>query len=190
MPKPRKINMMPAEVRDWLHQTLKDSGWSGYEKIADDLNAKLQAEGIELQIGKSAVHEYGKEYQEFVKYQEQASQWAESWMTDNGLQEEAQRHNVLFQMLTTLAFKSMQFQMTQKGEEIDPRELHFLGKMMKDLMSSSGIREKLMDDERDRIAAEAREAAAGEVEKAAAQLGMTADTVQAIREQVLFGGKR
>ncbi|UWQ76817.1 DUF3486 family protein [Leisingera sp. M658] len=190
MPRPRKINMAPAEVRDWLKEALRDSGWSGYERITEDLNAKLQEEGIELQIGKSAVHEYGQEYREFVKYQEQASQWAESWMTDNGLEEEAQRHNVLFQMLTTLAFKFMQQEMGKENGEIDPRELHFIGKMMKDVMASSGIREKLMDDERGRIALKAKEEAAGDMAKAATQLGMTAETVEAIREQILFGGKR
>ncbi|AHD01182.1 phage protein Gp27 family protein [Leisingera methylohalidivorans] len=189
MPRPRKINMMPGEVRDWLNETLRDSGWSGYEKIADDLNAKLQEEGIELQIGKSAVHEYGQEYREFVKYQEQASQWAESWMTEAGLEEEAQRHNVLFQMLTTLAFKFMQQEMAKENGEIDPRELHFIGKMMKDVMASSGIREKLMDDERGRIARMAREEAqaemAGRLDEAVSEAGLSPERAENIRNRVL-----
>jgi hypothetical protein len=166
MPPPRKIDKLPEEFRDWLHQTLKDGGWSGYAKIAEDLNTKLQAAGYEVSIGKSAVHEYGQEYREFVKYQEQASQWAADWMNDNGLEEEAQRHNVLFQMVTTLAFKVMQSQMTKGGDEIKPQDLHFIGKMLKDIMHSSGIRQKLMDDERSRIAEEERAAMASKLDEA------------------------
>jgi hypothetical protein len=68
-------------------------------------------------------------------------------------------------MITTLAFKVMQSQMMMDGKEIDARELHFLGKMLKDVMSSSGMREKLVADERARIAKEARETAQTEAEE-------------------------
>ncbi|MDE4175789.1 DUF3486 family protein [Phaeobacter sp. PT47_59] len=193
MPPPRKINLMPPEFRDWLHEALQERGFSGYEQLAEDLNFKLADAGLELRIGKSAVHEYGSEYQEFVKYQEQASQWAESWLTDNGLEEEAQRHNVLFQMLTTLAFKSMQSKMGKDAGEIDPRDLSFLGKMLKDVMASSGIREKLKDDERERIAAEARRQAqremADQVDSAVAEAGLSAERAAQLREMIL-GVKR
>jgi len=109
-------------------------------------------------------------------------------MNDNGLEEEAQRHNVLFQMITTLAFKVMQAQMMKEGGKIDPRELHFLGKMLKDVMSSSGIREKLVTEERARIAREAREAAAETAVKAASEAGMSAETSEAIKAQILGVG--
>ncbi len=180
---------MPEEFRDWLHRALKEGGWSGYAKIADDLNTKLQAAGYEVSIGKSAVHEYGQEYREFVKHQELASQWAAGWMNENGLEEEAQRHNVLFQMVTTLAFKVMQSQMTKDGDEIDPKELHFIGKMLKDVMASSGIREKLMDDERGRIEAAARKAAAAEMaenlEAATEEAGLSPEAADFLRKKIL-----
>ena len=146
MPRPRKVDLMPEELRGWLKEELRARGFSDYEGLADDLNFRLEEAGMQLRIGKSAVHNFGQEYEEFVKYQEEASAWAAGWMNDNGLEEEAQRHNVLFQMITTLAFKVMQAQMTKQGGEIEPRELHFLGKMLKDVMSSSGIREKLVAD--------------------------------------------
>ena len=108
----------------------------------------LAQEGLTLRIGKTALHAYGTEYKEFVRCQEETGAWASEWMKGNGLEEEAERHNVLFQMITTLAFKSMQAQMLRDGGEIDPKDLQ----MMKDIMSSSGSREKLMADERARIA--------------------------------------
>lgn len=148
MPPPRKIDLLPQELRDGLKAELIARGFSGYEELAEGLNFRLEEAGLELRIQKSALHEFGQEYREFLKYQEQASQWAAGWMQENGLQEEAKRHNVLFQMITTLAFKVMQSQMTREGDEIDPKELHFLGRMLKDVMASSGIREQTIAADR------------------------------------------
>jgi predicted butyrate kinase (DUF1464 family) len=155
MPPPRKVDLLPPELKSFLQDALKQRGFAGYEDLADELNFMLEDAGLTLRIGKSALHSYGQEYSEFVKYQEEASSWAAEWMNDNGLEEEAQRHNILFQMITTLAFKVMQTQMSKSGDEIDPKELHFIGKMLKDVMSSSGIREKMKTDERARVADEA-----------------------------------
>ncbi len=185
MPPPRKVDLLPAELKGWLQEELKARGFGDYVELAEALNFRLEEEGLTLRIGKSALHSYGQEYAEFVKYQEEASAWAADWMNDNGLEEEAQRHNVLFQMITTLAFKVMQSQMMKKGDEIKPQELAFLGKMLKDVMASSGMREKLVAEERDRIARQAREGAAAVVEKKARQLGLSKDTVQDIRAQIL-----
>jgi predicted butyrate kinase (DUF1464 family) len=155
MPPPRKVDLLPPELKSFLQDALKQRGFAGYEDLADELNFMLEDAGLTLRIGKSALHSYGQEYSEFVKYQDEASSWAAEWMNDNGLEEEAQRHNILFQMITTLAFKVMQTQMSKSGDEIDPKELHFIGKMLKDVMSSSGIREKMKTDERARVADEA-----------------------------------
>lgn len=185
MPPPRKVDLLPDELKGWLQDELKARGFGDYEALAEALNFRLEEEGLSLRIGKSSIHAYGQEYHEFVKYQDEASAWAASWMQDNGLEEEAQRHNVLFQMITTLAFKVMQSQMALDGKEIDPRELHFLGKMLKDVMASSGIREKLRKDEKERIAKEAREAAADVVDRSAQEFGMSRDLADQIRAKIL-----
>ncbi|MBM1816246.1 phage protein Gp27 family protein [Pseudosulfitobacter pseudonitzschiae] len=189
MPPPRKVDLLPEEQKTWLKDALKAGGFAGYEQLADDLNTRLEAAGITLRIGKSALHTFGKEYSEFVRYQEEASAWAADWMKDNGLEEEAQRHNVLFQMITTLAFKVMQHQMTQTGENISPQELHFLGRMLKDVMSSSGIRQKLLADERKRVAEEAtraeRDRVAVAMDGAIAEAGLSAELASDLRAKVL-----
>lgn len=185
MPPPRKVDLLPSELKGWLQEELKKRGFADYVDLSEALNFRLEEEGLELRIGKSAIHAYGTEYAEFVRYQDEASAWAAGWMNDNGLEEEAQRHNVLFQMITTLAFKVMQSQMALDGSKIDPRELHFLGKMLKDVMASSGMREKIMDDERDRVAKEARESAATDIEKKSKQLGLTKETVEGIKATIL-----
>lgn len=148
MPPPRKIDLLPSTVRAWLQEELRAAGFGGYESIAEKLNFRLEAEGLELRIQKSAIHAYGVEYEAMVKAQEEASAWAVGWMQDEGLADEAKRHSVLFQMITTLAFKSMKSQALKDGGDIDPKELHFLGKMLKDIMASSGQRELLVAADR------------------------------------------
>lgn len=148
MPPPRKIDLMPPELRTWLHEELRARGFAQYEALADALNARLDAAGLNLRIGKSALHDFGSEYREFVRVQEQASDWAREWLGEMGMDDQAQRQNVLFQMLTTLAFKVMQAEVTKNGDEISPQSLHFLARMMKDVMSSSGIVQAMRERER------------------------------------------
>lgn len=186
MPPPRKIDLLPSELRGWLQDELKARGFAGYVDLEEALNFRLEEEGLEIKIGKTAIHSYGVEYKEFVKYQEEASAWAADWMNDQGLEDEANRHSILFQMITTLAFKVMQSQMIKEGAEIDPRELHFLGKMLKDVMSSSGMREKLIVEERVRLAAEIRNELAGKLDDAVGTGDIEDDARQKAREILGF----
>lgn len=148
MPPPRKIDLLPAELRVWLQDELRDRGFAGYVELTEELNRRLAEHGSSETLHPATVNRFGQGYEAFVKAQEQASEWAVDWMQSEGLADEAKRHNVLFQMVTTLAFKVMQAQMVKDGGEIDPKELHFLGRMLKDVMQSSGIREQLITADR------------------------------------------
>lgn len=153
MPPPRKIDLLPVELKQWLQEELRARGFAQYEELAEALNFRLEEAGMDLRIRKSAIHAWGTEYQEFVRLQEQASDWAAEWLGDMGMEDQAQRQNVLFQMLTTLAFKVMQAEVSKEGAEISPQNLHFLARMMKDVMSSSGIVQAMQDKERKQQAA-------------------------------------
>lgn len=169
MPVPRKVDLLPAELRRYLQEALVARGFGDYEALAEDLNWKLEETGSELRIQKSALHAYGTEYREFVQLQEQASDWAKEWLGEMGMDDQAQRQNVLFQMLTTLAFKVMQSEITKKGDEISPQNLHFLARMMKDVMSSSGIVQVMREKERKEQGAKLDAAvAAGDIDAEAA----------------------
>ena len=184
MPPVKKVDLLPDEIKTWLKQALKEGGFSGYEQIADDLNERMEAEGYSMRIHRASVQRYGAEYKEFVKYQEEAGAWAADWMNDQGLEDEANRHSVLFQMLTSLAFKFMKSQMVE-GNDVDPKELHFIGRMMKDIMASSGMREQLLEKEAERIQIEERSRAADMVEKIGKKAGMSAETVEGIKAEIL-----
>jgi hypothetical protein len=97
------------------------------------------------------------------------------------IEAEGELHKVLMQMIATSAVHMIQ-SVREEGNNLEPKDLMNLGRMLKDLMASSGIREKIQNDERERIAKEAREAAqlemeakletaegAGDIEREAAQ---------------------
>jgi hypothetical protein len=166
MPPPRKIDLLPPELRAWLQEELRARGFAQYEELADALNFRLEEAGLDLRIRKSAIHDFGSEYREFVRLQEQASDWAKEWLGEMGMDDQAQRQNVLFQMLTTLAFKVMQAEVAKEGAEISPQNLHFLARMMKDVMTSSGIAQAMQEKDRKAQAAKLdAAAAAGEIDE-------------------------
>ncbi|PKP67547.1 MAG: hypothetical protein CVT86_01335 [Alphaproteobacteria bacterium HGW-Alphaproteobacteria-8] len=182
MPPRRKIDQLPEELRARIKEALRARGFAGYDELTAEINEWLEAEGLEITLGKSAVHSFGQEYEEFVKLQDEAGAWARDWVSENDVSDDAERQRVLFKMMTTIAFKVLKAQAKKEGDEIDPRELHFLGRMMKDVMQSSGIREQLMVKERARIVAEERAEAAAQLDSGVATGRIDAAAAQAARE--------
>lgn len=183
MPPPRKVDLLPADLRDWLREELVARGFGDYEALSDAVNQRLALTGSTLTIKKSALHEYGKEYREFVRLQEEAGDWVEGFVRDIGMEGEAERHGALFQMLTALAFKTMKSAM--EAEAPDPKNLAYLGKMLKDMMASSGLREKMKADEIARLKRIAREEAAEFVETEVQEMGLNAERAAELRRKLL-----
>lgn len=170
MPSPRKVDLLPPELKAWLQEELRARGFGQYEELAEALNFRLEGAGLDLRIRKSALHDFGSEYREFVRLQEQASDWAKEWLGDMGMEDQAQRQNVLFQMLTTLAFKVMQAEVAKEGADISPQSLHFLARMMKDVMTSSGIVQAMQEKDRKAQAAKLEAAVtSGDIDAEAAE---------------------
>jgi len=184
MPQRRKIDRLPERLRNWLREELQARGFSGYDDVTAALNARLEDEGLDLSIGARAVRVFGAEHAEFTRLQREASGWAAEWMGRNGLEDEALRQSALFEMITTLGFKLLKSRMTSAGEEIDPRDLAMMGRMMKDLMASSGLRESLADRERARLVEAERKAGAGRAAEAARKADLSPEVAASIRAAV------
>jgi hypothetical protein len=50
MPAPRKTDLLPAELRQWLKEALIAQGFGGYEALAEELNFRLEEAGSELRL--------------------------------------------------------------------------------------------------------------------------------------------
>ncbi len=180
MPRPKKLDLIPIELRQRLAQTLQDRGFADIVEVTEELNFWLEERGEEIRIGKTSVGEFSK----LLKDQRDAFAMAETLLADMDIEAESNMHKVLMQMIATAAFQMMQT-VAEKDGHFDPKSLAALSRMLKDLMQSAGIREKLRKEERDRVAQEARESAAEGIEKKSKQLGLTRDTVEGIKAAIL-----
>ena len=180
MPPPRKIDLIPAELRERLAETLAGRGFGDIVDVTEELNFWLEEEGLELTIGKSAVGEFSKA----LKDQRDAFKLAETLLADMDIEQESDMHKVLMQMIATSAVHMMQSVREEEGH-LEPKDLMNLGRMLKDLMQSAGIREKLREDERVRVAREAKEEAADSMSKSAKKIGLSAENVAQIRADIL-----
>lgn len=180
MPAPRKIDLIPEELRRWLAEELQARGFAEIIDVTEALNFRLEEAGLELSVGKSAVGEFSKA----LKDQRDAFRIAEVLLQDVDLEKEGQIHEALYQMIATSAMH-MITAVRGDNKHLDPKSLSQLAKMLRDLMGSSQIREKLREDEAARVARQAKEEAVDAVTKKANELGLTGGTVEAIKAQIL-----
>jgi hypothetical protein len=179
MPVPRKLDLIPEELRDRLRQVLAARGFGDIVAVTEDLNFWLEEKGLELRVGKSAVGEFSMT----LKRQRDAFRIAETVLADADISEESKLHKTLMQMIAASAVHMMTA-VTEGDQQLDPKDLHFMGKMLKDLMSSAGLREKLVAEDR-RRQREEQAAALDEAAKTGRVRGLTAETVDQIKRQIL-----
>ncbi|MEM7270146.1 MAG: phage protein Gp27 family protein [Pseudomonadota bacterium] len=192
MPRGRKIDKLTDTHRDWLREEIVKAGYGDYEDIAENLNARLAASGSAFRIQKSAIAEYGRELKEnarlteFARLQERSMEWARRTASDVGIEAEAESHRVLVQMLNNLAFKSLESQ-ADDPIGMDPKQLHFYARALKDLVSSSGLREKQLSDAEERGREREREVQAEKLETALADGEIDLKAAERAREILGFG---
>ncbi|MDK3072751.1 DUF3486 family protein [Sedimentitalea sp. JM2-8] len=180
MPPPKKLDLIPVELRQRLAATLQERGFADILEVTEELNFWLEEQGLEIRIGKTSVGEFSK----LLKDQRDAFAMAETLLADMDIEAESNMHKVLMQMIATAAFQMMQT-VSENDGQFDPKGLAALSRMLKDLMQSAGIREKLRKEERERVAQEARESAATDIEAKSKQLGLTRETVEGIKAAIL-----
>ncbi|MAU46241.1 MAG: putative terminase small subunit [Prokaryotic dsDNA virus sp.] len=152
MPPPRKIDLLPPELRRWLQDALKERNYSGYEELAEDLAFRCEEEGLELRISKSAIHAYGQEFRDYARLQEQAQDEIRAFLEEASMTDEANVTKALFQQLTTLQWK-LQMTMANPQNLPDPRGMKDLTTALNNLIRSTSLRDAILKQERDAQAA-------------------------------------
>lgn len=180
MPPPRKLDLIPDEFRQWLVEELKARGFADILAVTEALNFRLDAAGLEVRIGKTAVGEYSK----LLKDQREAYAMSEALLADMDVEAESEMHKVLTHLLSTMTFQLLQ-KVREQDKVLEPKQLMEIGRMLQSVMGSTAVREKIREDERNRIAARAKADAAKDLDAASASLGLTADTVEAIKRKIL-----
>lgn len=177
MPPPRKIDLLTPELRGWLHDELKARGFAGYEDLAEALNFRLEEAGMEMRIGKSAIHAYGAEMREYAEMEERARDEIRTFLAETSLKDEVDVTSALFQQLSTIQWR-LQMAMAKPDQLPDPRGMKDLTSALNNLIRSTSLRDQILASER-KAQAERLDAAveAGE---------LTADIGQKAREIMGF----
>lgn len=169
MPPPRKIDLLPKEFRLWLQDELKARGFGGYEDLAESLNFRLEEEGLEMRIGKSAIHAYGQEFKQYAEMQEQAQDEIRAFLEEASLKDEVDVTSALFQQLTAIQWR-LQMMMSDPDNLPDPRGVKDLTSALNNLIRSTSLRDGILKAERLAQSDKLDQAVeAGDIDKEAAQ---------------------
>ncbi|VEE17569.1 DUF3486 family protein [Ectopseudomonas mendocina] len=166
MPPRSKVGQLPAEVKAWLDQALIESNFSGYEL----LSAELAERGYS--IGKSALHAYGQGFEERLSALKVASEQARA-VVAAAPDEEGAVNEALMRLVQEHLFKLL----LTDGKQID---LPKVAKAVAELGRASVVQKKWQSEVRAKA-----ESAAAQVEKIARKGGLNAETVDAIRREIL-----
>lgn len=177
MPAPRKVDLLPAELREWLHEELRRRGFGGYEELAEALAFRCEEAGLELRIGKSALHAYGADFREYALAEQRGQEEIRAFLTQMTAGQEVDVTSALFQQLTRIAFR-LQMAMGRGDQEIDARGLKDLTTALNNLIRSTDLRE--------RIAAEERRAAVAKLDGGVAAGAIDREAAQRAREIMGF----
>ncbi|WP_275100135.1 DUF3486 family protein [Sedimenticola hydrogenitrophicus] len=184
MSRPSTIDLLPTEVRDALHAWLRDPAITQTE-ATDRLNALLGELGAEQQVSRHAVNRYDLKMREVGERLRQSRQVAEAWVGKLGAAPQGQLGHLINETLRTLAFElTMKLAEGELTEESMPAiidQLKHLSLSVVRLERASSENVKREEDIRKQERARAAEAMAS----TAKQSGVSAETIERIRRDVL-----
>ncbi|WP_304308079.1 phage protein Gp27 family protein [Pseudacidovorax intermedius] len=169
---PSSVTKLPPEIKEAVDAAIRE----GRATIADIVAMVRQMGG---EVSESAAGRYVKNARERLEDYRQAQQVAAVWCDKIGKEPQGNVGRMILEMLRVIAYKSM-----GDLETVSPEDLMFLSKAMKDL---AGADKTMVDREINLLklmAVKAQEVAAS-VEKTAKKAGLSDDTINTIKSQIL-----
>lgn len=170
MPRPSSVENLPKEVKKWLDQALVENNFSGYQQFEEALGERG------YQISKSAIHRYGQAFEKRLQDLKLATEQARAIVAaspdDEGAINEALMRLVQEQIFTVLK--------DFKHDPDKPLNLASLAKAVAELGRASVTQKKWASE----VKKKAEEAAATVVQ-AARKGGLSNETVEQIKRQIL-----
>lgn len=170
MPARSKITLLPDNIRDDLERKLLSGGFADYAA----LEAWLREQGFE--ISRSAIHRFGQEFQAKCEAIKIATEQAKAIVATVG-DDEGNMNEALIRLIQQLSFDVLIKNQDAEIASILPK----MGVMIAKLSKASVDQKKWAAEARKRAIAEA----ADTVEATAKQEGVSPDTIQKIRRDVL-----
>ena len=170
MPKVSKVHTLPAEAKAWLDKELIKRGFSGYEELEEILAEK------EIYIGKSSLHRYGTELKNQQMAIKESTEAAKAIVEVTGDDEGA-----MGQALTAMVQKVMfDLLIASDAEELSTKALSQIATAISRINRANIAQKKYAQEVKQRAKVAADKAA-----KIASQGGLSAESVELIKEQIL-----
>lgn len=172
------VEKLPEAVRRWLERALTEQGFTGYQ----ELEALLRAQGYV--ISKSAIHRFGKKMESrFAAIK--ASTEAARMLTEGAADDQDARSEAVIALVQTEMFEAIvNLQEATGDEETDPAQR--IGLLSSAAKNIATLARASVNQKKFRLEVQERtKAAADNVEKLARKGGLSAETVQALRREIL-----
>ena len=184
MPRPSSIERLPPDILEQLQALLRDPRVTQLDAVAR-INVILEEEGHPDRVSKSSVNRYAVRMNEVGERLRQSRQVAEMWIAKLGAQPQGQVGHLVNEILRTLAFD---LSMTMQQGEIGIEDAPEVAKMLKNMAIAMERLEKAASENVKReqeIKRQAAEAAADVTEKALVNQGMSRDSIDTIKREIL-----
>jgi hypothetical protein len=165
-----KIELLPPEVKAWLDRALVDNAYGQYELLASELKARGH------DISKSAVHRYGQEFEERLKTLKLATEQAKA-IIDASPDNEGAVSEALMRLVQEKLFQVM---LDFKVDPDKPLNIASAAKAVAELSRATVTQKKWQADVRAKA-----ETAAANVEKIARKGGLSAESVDMLKREIL-----
>lgn len=184
MSRASSVDRLPPDILAELNRLLSDPRCSQCE-AKDQINAVLAAEGHAERLSQSAVNRYAIKMNEVGRRLQERHQVADMWVGKFGRLPQGQLGQLIIQMVHGLAFDAG-VQLSESA--IDAEAMPATVRMLKDLAQTLEKTERAasLNAERERqIRQQAAEQAARVAEASAKKAGLSSDTINTIRRDVL-----
>jgi len=180
MAKRSQVLNLPPEVKKWLDRALAEKNFSDYELLA----AELKSRGFA--ISKSSVHRYGQTLENKLAAIKASTEAAQS-IVDAAPDEGDARSEAILGLMQTEMFEAI-LKMEETEEMAPEQRVKILAGAMKSvsIMARASVNQKKWRTEmEDKVREEERLKAAEAASKSAKAAGVSAETIEIIRRDVL-----
>ncbi len=163
------VEALPKKVKEWLDRALAEGGFARYALLSDELKAR----GYE--ISKSAVHRYGRKFEERLASLKMATEQARA-IVEAPPDEEGAMNEALMRLVQERLFGVLQ------DIQVDPEKVNItsITKSIAELGRASVGQKKWMAEARRQALEEAAEAA----DRVARKHGLSEDARAALRAEL------
>ena len=169
MPPRSKVHSLPSNLKEWLDNELMARGFSDYEQLAADLKAR----GAE--VSRSSLQRYGSPFEKKLAQLKMAGDQARA-LVDAAPDEEDKLGAAVIRMTQEKIFNLL-MELDIKSDEVDVNKLF---KNAAEIGKASVSQKRFSSEVRSRA-----EAAAANVEKIAKKGGLSAESVEQLRREIL-----